>query len=253
VSKSTAAIVVLAAAYAGSAVAGQKARASKVVGCPSRLASVDEANRWINYYYLHRCPEVGTDALGIFSKERVLEKNATALSAFFGQLIAQTPHFAPRWIEEARRLGEPASFFMAQSIWFSRTKKRDALLASLATNGSPSLRQYVDGLKKDTAPEAAKTPAADPQSLDVLWAGFLATGDTIYVGRVIAALSPGVPALAAGAAKWSLTSMATQHPRVLAACQAARDKAASQAREQLSEIVDEAKKDPLRVPDESKL
>ena len=74
-------------------------------------------------------------------------------------------------------------------------------------------------------PDFLKDTISSPSFLDALWGSFFATGDDRYVQRLISALpmldTKGDVArmLIGGAAQWSLTSNAVQHPKVMEICE----------------------------------
>jgi hypothetical protein len=91
-------------------------------------------------------------------------------------------------------------------------------------------------------------------ALDDYWAAFVATGDKVHVEKVISAL-PLVEVrgdvdrlMIGGAAKWSLSSNAYQHSRVLEICKAAAMVAEEPGKKLLNEIIAEAEKERAKNP-----
>lgn len=152
-----------------------------------------------------------------------------------------------------RGKGQPAIFFVAQAIWFSRIADRDALLDALARGTPDSVQKYVADLKTDVAPEIGDLVVDHPDTITVLWAGFFASGDVRYVHKVVAALEPKLPRPLSDAARESLSARAVEHPRVFAACEHEVKAAAPGVRKRLEQILQEVRANPARRKDESKL
>ena len=85
--------------------------------------------------------------------------------------------------------------------------------------------------------------------LDALWGYFMATGDDAPVVRIMAALPwmevrGDIPRLSVGgAAKWSLTSNAAQHERVLRICRAQLSRQPKDVATVLRQVIQEAEED----------
>lgn len=221
--------------------------------CPAPLASGGAVRRWRNYYYLHPCPEAASSALTVLDREGALESGPLGLAAFFGQIAAVNPPLAKAWVEQVRGNGQPAMFFVAQAIWFSRIADRDALLDSLARGAADSVRKYVGELKQDVAPEMGELVVDHPDTITVAWAAFFASGDVRYVHKVVVALDPRLPRPLSDAARESLAARAVEHPRVFAACEHEVKGATPAVRKRLEQILQEVRANPARRKDESKL
>jgi len=95
-------------------------------------------------------------------------------------------------------------------------------------------------------PFQVKDEPLSPSLLDDYWAAFAATGDRIYVEKVIAALSlletrgDVERLMVGGAAKWSLSSNAYQHSKVLRICEDAELSAQEPTKTVLKQLIREA-------------
>jgi hypothetical protein len=91
-------------------------------------------------------------------------------------------------------------------------------------------------------------PIESPDVLDMLWVAFMASGDEKYVIQVISVLpystvKGNIPRLlVGGSARWSLTSNAIQHKRVLDICMSQLEKQPHEVKEILSEVISAATK-----------
>ena len=204
---------------------------------------------WNTFYYLDPKPERTVAAIRFFSEQGALEKAQQPLAVFFGRVFAENSKSLTQWIEDLRKEPEDRQFFAALSLWFSGVEGRDRFLQRLSEGGSPRLTEYVEELRADSAPDLTTLEAHVPVELDMLWAGFFATGDDRYVLRVIRALSPAPrdksAAIVVAAARWSLTANARQHSAVLDVCRKEMPRQPEAVAAVLREVVANAESDRL--------
>jgi len=212
----------------------------------SRLETTEQAREWLTYYYLHPRPDLLASALDLLSKDGALQ-SSSPIVALTSRLCALEPKRLDGWVDHVLRSSEDEQFFLASALWAADTAEGRASLERLGRSGSPRLQQFVQNMLGDTPMSVLTAGIESPASLDALWASFFATGEDAYVKRVITALplmkTKGDTArlLIGGAAHWSLTSNAIQHPRVMAICESELMTAGGDVKTILSEVVERAK------------
>lgn len=213
-------------------------------------AAQERLGRWLTYYYLS--PPSAQDlaqikamfAAGFFDKPTAV----TPLIMFLAEVFRQNTDRLPGWETELRTIARHHHPTLFQALWETDTPEAKALM-----------QHWPDTVAADKKAQIQATPPIDlktlaitsPQHLDMLWATFMASGDTGYVDRIIDVLATPTDAddkatrinntLLVGAAKWSLGSNAEQHERVLKACQARADDPNAAIRAAVTEIIEESK------------
>lgn len=195
---------------------------------------LETAQRWMTYQYLINTPELAPDMVGglLDAGWHTVNPDANALgvlTVFLGRLGAANPDVLDAWTEAASAEGvaPEKAFVFGYALW-------DADPA----NAGPRLRRIAGMLDGQEAADLVELIEQSPPDLrqltpdaalvlDYWWAGFLATGDKVWVDLVLAVIpAPGVSFEESGlddparmevtrAAAWSLLSNAAQHPRVL--------------------------------------
>ena len=215
-----------------------------IVSLSTRAAgtvSDDELGRWLNYYYLKPEPLQTLDYLvplnESFKKHKGSSLAAQAerggIRTFYAEILSTSDAAV---IElEHRRGGLPSEIDVFVTEVLARCRSAECARV------------------RGTAFEP-RTAELSTSSLDDHWAAFNATGDREHVDAVIAAL-PLVEVrgdvdrlLIGGAAKWSLSSMAHQHSRVLEYCKAAVETADEPTKRLLTELIAEAEAERLKNP-----
>jgi len=207
------------------------------------FASPSDLQRWLTDYHRRPRPELVVAALVALETElprhgSTLEAQAArgGMRSFFGLVLAKSPA-AVRAVEQHDF--EPGTRrFLAEALWRCGTTPCTAALARLRVEPAASATP---------APDVRVAPVDTAAAVDDLWASYSATGDTVYVERVIDALPPSAEvsdpprAIAAGAALWSLVSNAAQDGDVLAVCVAAARRADPPRRAVLEDVVRRAR------------
>jgi hypothetical protein len=184
----------------------------------------DATEKWVETYYEHRevtrLPRVleEMDRGGVFgarSAQRIT-------SAWLSTVLAQ-PEVRPEQVVAEAKLGTRARRALAEAL---SNAGRSDLAKEIASADGWSAR---DARKLEAPAVALRTvPIAEPADLDRMWGAFFASGDALYVRRVIDCLNgsavvarPGstVRAMTIEAAHWSVRAIARVHPRVLEICE----------------------------------
>lgn len=207
--------------------------------------SPEEFHNWITYYYVEPTPERVDEAVRFMDKEGLLAKPTAVqpLVSFLGHIFRKNPDRIGPWVEEFDYLPEGRKVIW-QAAWFSGTPEGQKALKEAEPRLAEEDRKYLEALTLLPAPDLLTLPIDAPVVLDMLWAGFQATGDEAYVFRVIGALaSPAEEkedldqAIVREAARWSLASVARQHPKVMQICRRALPKQPEDVRKVLEEVI----------------
>lgn len=176
--------------------------------------------------------------LGYFKKE-------SALPPFFGFLAGW---FSKNWsaaepvMERLLALPPEDQAVLVLGLWYSGLPEAKAKLRDIAPR-LPAQEKLIASLVNNDQLRLTEIPLEQGAwVLDALWGHFSATGDEAPVKRVIAALAwanaTGNFAVG-GAAKWSLTSNAAKHPRVLEICRAELARQSKDAGAPLAQVLRE--------------
>ena len=212
--------------------------------------SDEELGKWLTYYYLKPQPVVAIDNLEALNESFKRNKGISlaevaergGLRSFYAEILNSSPE-AVESLES--RLPE---FSVDIRVFVNEALRRCVSAACEKVRGTP----YIS--------------IGEPLSvsgLDDHWAAFTATGGKAHVIVVIEAL-PLIEVrgnvdqlMVGGAAKWSLTSNAVQHSRVLTYCREYLEGADEPVKKILSEVVAEAEaelaKEPSPVPQEAEI
>ncbi|MDI6871094.1 MAG: hypothetical protein QME79_07015 [Bacillota bacterium] len=190
------------------------------------LASEQDLRRWMTYYYGEPRPELLVPAVKLLAATGALDKPTAVapLATFLGQVFRQNPEKLSAWVEELGGLRSDHQKVLWRALWSAGIPEATALLQAIADEAAGENRGYLANLLQQTPPDLLTMAIDSPAALDMLWAAFLATGDGKYVARIIevlpwAAQTADQPKFYLGAAaRWSLTSNALQHQRVLESC-----------------------------------
>lgn len=215
--------------------------------------SEKELIEWMTYYYLHPSPESTSSVIqsmqqfGYFKKESA----GAPLASFFSCIFRSSPTAIESSLKTFANFSPEEQQILVRSLWLANTKEAkfqlEKLIAIQLNNENPKNADLL----KTNPPEIEKMPINSPDILDMLWGAFMATGDEKYVVQVISVLSYSTikgdvaRLLVGGSARWSLTSNAIQHKRVLDICISQLKKQPKEATAILSEIITEAKKERM--------
>jgi hypothetical protein len=213
--------------------------------------SDDEVGKWINQYYLKPEPNRVPAAFIYMGNAGTLDDKDGAVSpmfAFLAGAMSVNPDKAASWIDSMSGMKEKNLEVVVMGVAFSGladSKSLEERLVSKHPTLTSSVTQYFDGNPRTVLDISTKN---GPAVLDGLWANFMATGSDLPVIKIIEALK-WVEAkgdmyliLVGGAAKWSLTSNAVQHKRVLEICEQQMKVQPAEISMQLKIVVEDARR-----------
>jgi hypothetical protein len=160
-----------------------------------------------------------------------VQKGEAPLTAFVSRVFAQNPKQISNWVAQlAPALSSKSLPMLYSSLWWSNTIEGKEVLNKLLLALPPKSQEYLLGQMGKPAVAIEAMEIKSPEVLDELWGAFSATGDDKYITRLMSVLpwnydpSGDFNKLSiGGAARWSLSSNAVQHPKVRALCMKARE------------------------------
>jgi len=213
--------------------------------------SQSEVSQWVTFYYLNPEPNRLPDFMETMGKSGFLDKS-TALSPIFGFLsgtFRNNPDKVTSWVERLSSLEEKHLGVVVLGLWYAALPESREM-ANAIIDKHPNLKPSFEFLYNGAPMTVEQVPLEQgPWVLDALWGKFMATGDSAPVERIISAL-PWIDVegdinrlLVGGAARWSLTSNAVQHKRVLEICEGAVKTQSGEVAAKLGEVIANAKKE----------
>jgi hypothetical protein len=212
--------------------------------------SQEEVSQWFTFYYQKPEPDRLPDFIAYMSKSGVLDKTNT-LTPIFGFLsgaFRNNPDRVSAWVSQLSTLKEQHLGVVVLGLWYAGLPDSPKMAYAIIEN-HPKLKPNFEFLYKGAPMTIEQIPLEQgPWVLDALWGKFMATGDSAPVERIIATL-PWVDVkgdvnrlLVGGAARWSLTSNAVQHKRVLEICEGVAKTQSGEVAAKLGEVIANAKK-----------
>jgi len=198
---------------------------------PSQLPPPNEKQKalsqWLTYFYQHpNTPDTLQNIQAMFTEGFFNKTNSVApLIMFLADVLRQNEKKLPKWKNDLLSIPEETQKYMLISLYEANTPNSKVILEELKRTNQKSLVEHI----QQNPPIDLKTvPITSPAILDMLWATFMASGDELYVKRIVETLSLSTDLedrnqrinnlLLIGSAKWSLASNAIQHPLVLTVC-----------------------------------
>ena len=205
----------------------------------------NELNDFMSYYYLHPTPEKVPQAVQAMHKMGYLQKESAGapLTAFLSLIFKSTSSAIEKSLVDFSSYPPTEQQVLLRALWLADTSQSKMALQKFKLGNDNA------ELFKSVPPKIEQLPVESPDVLDMLWGAFMASGDEKYVIQVISVLpystiKGNIPHLmVGGSAKWSLTSNAIQHKRVLDICKAQLEKQPKEVKEILLEVISEAEKE----------
>lgn len=195
--------------------------------------SDNEPDDWMTFYYLKPNPdEFVAQVRAMAAKGYLDDGNAQApIVAALSQIMRQNASQIGTWLDELRSLSKEHRTVLMGAAWYSNTSEA---INYFQGNG---LKEYAE----EKPPAILEMEVNSPETLDMLWGYFFATGDSAAIRRIISSLELAKYAGALDrckesaksendkkeayldvtyqAAMWSLENNCSQHGRVLMICE----------------------------------
>jgi hypothetical protein len=190
--------------------------------------TIKDLSQWLTYYY--KTPHSDQDIenikamfqVGIFDRA----DSVAPMIMFLAEFFRQNEERLPVWEKELHTIAQDHGNYLLHALWQANTPGAIKLLEGW---DDEEHKNIIKKIRQDSPVDLKTVAISSPAHLDMLWATFMASGNTDYVERIISVLA--LPAsskdkdtritnmLLVGAAKWSLSSNAVQHELVFNTCQ----------------------------------
>lgn len=167
---------------------------------------------------------------------------------FISGIFQDNPKSVSAWVAELSSLDDKYFGVVVLGLWYANLPTSQTQVYSFLET-RPKLKSDYGSLYSGSPMVIESIPLEQgPWVLDALWGKFMATGRDEPVERIITALpwrdikGDLNRLMVGGSAKWSLTSNAIQHPRVLQICEKSLKFHNSEDTEKLREVIEAAKK-----------
>ena len=190
------------------------------------FADADQATRWFTYYYVKPEPERLPEALRVLSAAGLLKEDTGAppVTGFLSAVFRARPQGARDMVARLSFLPDDEQQVVLLGLWYSGVPDAKTILKELSASMPVQAPRIAFLLATPSIPVVEVPPDQGAWVLDAWWGYFFATGDALPIRAIIAVLpwaqirGDAGRLLIGGAARWSLTSNAVQHDRVLAIC-----------------------------------
>ena len=154
-----------------------------------------------------------------------------------------------QWIERLSNLPESHFGVVVLGLWYANLPDSQERVYGILEN-YPGLKNEFSFLATGTPMPIEKIPLEQGSwVLDALWGNFMATGNKVPVVRIMSTLpwsdvkGDVNRLLIGGAARWSLTSNAVQHQRVLEICEEEVKSQPTEVADKLRDVIENAKQE----------
>jgi len=223
---------------------------SGLVSSETEFKSQEEFGKWLTYYYLNPEPANIVQAVRYMSESGFLENEQSypPIFGFLAGVFKSNPSKVSSWVNDLSSLKDSSYGVVVLGLWYANLPdSKERVYAVLEKR--PVLKKQFNFLYQGSSMGIHEIPLEQgPWVLDALWGNFMATGNTEPVARIMEAL-PWIDVkgetnklLVAGAARWSLTSNAEQHEKVMAICESEIKKQSPAVQEKLKSVIAEAKR-----------
>lgn len=214
---------------------------------PSELKTQADVGQFLDTYYMQPRPQWIAPAFKILAEGPLLTNPAarSPLIVFIGTTTRTNSQPIAPLIKLASRLSKEQAGVIYAGLWFANTHEaRIALQQVSETSGNADIRTGIDDLLQKQPPDLGRIPIDSPAILDMLWAQYLASGQTEALQRIISTLpwvkdQGKVDRYVIGyAARESLIANCKRHPAVLRYCRETLNGQPQDAQRILQQVID---------------
>lgn len=183
-----------------------------------------ELSNFMAHYYQKPQPQLVNKAMKDFANlDASIKVNASApFSAFLSILMSKHPDKVPGWINEMTFKDQTDRGVICYSLWLANNDVCREQMKKVALGMEGKRKEAILALVSKKPDNLKTMYIATPADLDKLWAAFMASGERIYVERIMSVLpeinGKGGRILIGGAAQWSLAANCRQDLKVKQIC-----------------------------------
>ncbi len=213
--------------------------------------SQEDVTKWSTFYYLKPEPDRIPEFIEHIGQSEFFDNENTIapIAGFLAGVFRKNPQQVDDWIDRLSSIKEARLGVVVLGLWYADLPDSQKRVYAILEK-HPKLKQQFEYLYHGSPMPVEKIPLEQGAwVLDTLWGNFMATGDKTPVVRIMSALpwfdvKGDVGRLViGGAARWSLTSNAVQHKRVLQICETEIGNQPKEVAEKLREVIGNAKKE----------
>jgi hypothetical protein len=210
---------------------------------------MEQARHWVSSDYTNPRPSLLPSAMDIFSSGGVLKsiEGEGALIGFMSQLCAAaTQDQLKPWVAAIGKKPEDQRVAFESALWIANTVESRLALTQMGRTENENQKKAVNNMLARTPPNLLEGDIGSPAIIDALWWSFYGGGDARFVERVISVLPMRTSqdpqeASIGRAADISLTTNASQQPKVMQICEASLWRVPPADRGVLTQIIQRAK------------
>jgi hypothetical protein len=176
-------------------------------------ASQQKNSNWMTYYYAQKQPDKMVSFLQWIEKSGIFDKHKQStkpVAAFISVVFSDNPKRVKGWVEQVHFTGKARSV-IEYALWLSGNEK-------IITE----VFKETPGYAKIRSLPLSHLSTKRPSDLDMMWGAFFASGNTVYVKKIIDILDDNISLtgnknsdmVTRHSAEWSLASNMMQHERV---------------------------------------
>lgn len=195
------------------------------------------AQAWLENYYVNPQPERLPQAVQSLSRSGFLDKNIPLSIGFLSTVFAKNPTRVDAWLLELNNLPMNHQRLIASALWQAGHPLGSEMLTVLSQYSV--VRQDITRLAASPSRSLDETPVLSPQSMNLQWGAFLASGNQNHVIAILDGMGSDRPTLDA-AARVSLAQNAATHPRVMEICRAQLDRQPEAVRAEVRAALNQA-------------
>jgi len=171
-----------------------------------------------NYYREPRINQVSSAMVFLDNGSEIpIDNLFGGVVGFYGTVFRNSPERISGWISVVEGLSERGQYLFFGALWLANTPRTRGYLESKLVTAHGELKELLQALIQSQPPDIREMVPQNGVEGDMLWGGFLATGDRIYVLNLLKATMQWVgkegyePFVKLNMGKWSLAANAQSH------------------------------------------
>ena len=209
----------------------------------------EDFSSFICNYYSNPQPERIPSSFDYYVNLQHVHANSIMMASFYAVLLREHATLLETWFDEhAGNRSAKAKKIILRILAEINTPQSLEYLAEVQKKWQEqSVQDFLEKIKTSKFYDVLADIPRNTADLDRLWGIFWATGNRKAINQIISVLylweeGRGRAAATGGAAMWSLSKYAAQHPKILQIVKAERDNSSGTQKNLLEEIVSKVEK-----------